>query len=98
MAASGPAYWEVALPIIYRVCDNLNVSPIAVLSVDRHHPLPTARQLIGWLLHRRGWLGWQISFILGVDVSTVYYYIHNVERRRRMEYGMAAQCARLISA
>lgn len=70
--------------VLYRVAAELGVSPLAVLSTDRHDPLPLARMVIAWIMAHRFWSSSEtIGDLLGRDESTVRYYIRQVSVLRR---------------
>ena len=88
--------WQLAEPTIYAVCAELDVTPIGLLTTDRHAPLPQARQLVAWLLYRQhNWTTPRIASLLDKNVSTVLYYVRNVDRRYRQEWEMIDRCSRL---
>lgn len=70
--------------VLYVVAASLDVSPLAIVSTDRHEPLPLARMVIAWILAHRYWSSSEtIGRLLGRDESTVRYYIRQVGVLRR---------------
>lgn len=83
--------------ILFLVCEELGVTPLQVLCQNRTRPLPMARQLVAWLMWNwEGFTMQQAADLLGVNVSTVGYYVHNVESKRKREW--ATICRRLAKA
>jgi hypothetical protein len=67
--------------VLFLVCDELDVSPLAVLVADRRRPLPQARHMVAWLLCQwEGWTRRSVAHALGVNEKTVAYYLRNVRR------------------
>lgn len=96
---SGPIRRALERQIIFLVCEELDISALELLCPNRHRPLPMARQLVAWLLWTwEGFTQQQAADVLGVTVSTVGYYIRNVERRRRNHGEWAPTCKRLVKA
>jgi hypothetical protein len=89
---------EAGPTTLYLVCDELDISPLEVLCPDRHSPLPFARELVAWLLYKwEGWTKVAIADFLGVNPSTVRYYLRNIERKRR-NGEVVDLCRRLVRA